>query len=411
MDKPASLARIVARAAACALLLAGGQASALFDDRLEVVVGQSATHDDNVFRLAPGVDPTAALGTADRGDTYQATSLGLKFDVPQAAHRYRGDLAFDRYQFGRFSGLELQGRRGLFDWTFNGWDNVATRLGYTESRTLASLSNIQGGTQSTLPNFIDYRRTYADVSYEIAPQWGLSAELGRGAQENSASIYALSDMRVKTERLELAYLTPGDTRIGADVQLIAAILPNRQIVAAQAIDNSYDERHLGTFIEWQTSRHSRLDARLGTVRRTYDILGTRNYTGSTYRLAHAWQPVDALTLTALAQRGVSSTEEINVGFVLLETVGLRSRWQHEDRVELTLDLERGDRVYRGDPLLALGLIPERAEQVSVQAVSALLHLTPIVTLDFRWRNERRSANVAGGSYRVNIAGIGVRCSF
>ena len=373
----------MARAAVCTLLLSCGEAAALFDDRLEIVVGQSATHDDNVFRLARGVDPVAALGTSDQGDTYHATSVGL----------------------------ELDGHRGSFDWTFTGADVLTTRVGYTESRTLAALSNIQGGTQSTAANFIDYRRAYVDASYEITPRWALRAEVGRGAQENSAPLYALSDLRVTTERLELAYATPAGTRIGIDTRFIDGRLPNRQIVAAQAIDNSYDEVESGAFIEWQTSRHSRLDARLGRVRRGYDDLGIRNYTGSTYRLAYAWQPVDALTLTAILQRGISATEEVNVGFVLSESAGLRAHWRHADRVELNFDVENGDRVYRGDPLFALGLVPERSERVSLTAVHGLLHVTPVVTLDFSWRNERRSANAAGGNYRVNIAGIGVRCSF
>jgi hypothetical protein len=411
VDRQTLAARIVARTAACALLLFGGDAAALFDDRLEIVVGQSATHDDNVFRLARGVDPVTALGTSDRSDTYHATSLGLKFDVPQASHRYRGGLGVDRYQFGRFSNLELEGHRGSFDWTFSGADVLTTRVGYSQSHTLASLSNIQGGAQSTAANFIDYRRTYVDATYEIAPRWALRAEIGRGAQDNSAPLYALSDLRVTTERLELAYATPAGTRIGLDTQLVDGRLPNRQIVAAQAIDNSYDAIEIGPFIEWQTSPHSRLDARFGRVRRGYDDLGIRNYTGSTYRVAYAWQPVDALTLTAIAQRGISATEEVNVGFVLSESTGLRAHWRHADRVELNFDVENADRVYRGDPLFALGLVPQRSEGVSLMAVGALLHVTPIVTLDFRWRNERRSANTAGGSYRVNVAGIGVRCSF
>jgi hypothetical protein len=401
----------VALTAACAPLLPGGDAVALFDDRLEVVVGQSATHDDNVFRLARGVDPVPVLGTSDISDTYHATSLGLKFDVPQASHRYRGDLGVDRYQFGRFSNLELEGHRGSFDWTFTGADTLTTRLGYLESHTLALLSNIQGGAQSTASNFIDYRRTYVDASYEITPRWALRAEVGRGEQENSAPLYALSDLRATTERLELAYATPAGTRIGVDTQLVDGRLPNRQIVAAQAIDNSYDESQIGAFIQWQTSRHSQLDARFGRVHRGYDDLGVRNYTGGTYRVAYAWQPVDALTLTAILQRGISATEEVNVGFVLSESAGLRAHWRHADRVELTFDVESGDRVYRGDPLFALGLVPQRSERVSLMSLGALLHVTRIVTLDFRWRDERRSTNAAGGGYRVNIAGIGVRCAF
>jgi len=402
---------LAATIAACVLLSYGERAAALSDDRIKLTAGESVTHDDNVFRLPSGTNPITALGTSDTSDTYHTTSLGLAFDVPTGAQRYRGELGFDRHQFGRFSALDLDGHRTAFDWLFNDEQRVSANVGHAESRRLASLSNIQSGTQSTVPNLIDFEQTYIHANFAVRPQWHLGAEISRSAQENSAPLYAVSDLEARMARLELAYVTPAETRVGIGTRRIAADLPNRQLIGARLVDNSYDQRQTEAFIEWQTSPHSRLDARAGWVERTHAELGNRDYDNRTWRISHSWQPIDLLTLTGLARHDISSTEEINVGFVLIESLEIQARWVPTERVDLTFAAGRGKREYRGDPMVALGLAPQTKERVIQTAVGAIVKVTRIVTLDCNWQLERRTSNIAAGNYRVGTTGVGVRVSF
>ena len=411
MNRRNLAATVTVHGAACLLLSYGGDAPALSNDRVKLSAGESVTHDDNVFRLPRGSDPVIALGTRDKDDTYHTTSLGLVFDVPTGAQRYRGELAFDRHRFDRFGTLDVDGHRAAFDWLFSDQQRFSANVGHEQSRRLASMSNIQGGAQSTVPNLIDYDQTHAHAVFAATARWHVTTEISRSVQTNTAPIYAVSDLRARIGTLELAYVTPAETRIGIRARTVAGELPNHQLIGTRLVDNSYDQRHVDAFIEWQTSPHSKLDARIGRVERTHAELSARDDDILTWRAAYAWQPADTLALTGIMQRDISTTEEINVGFVLIESLGLETRWQPAERVDLTLDLARGDRSYRGEPLFALGLTPRRSERVNHVAVGAVVKLTPVVTLDCQWQHEWRTSSLPGGSYRVGVAGVGVRFSF
>jgi hypothetical protein len=140
-------------------------------------------------------------------------------------------------------------------------------------------------------------------------------------------------------------------------------------------------------------------------------LPQRDFDGSMYRVQYQWRPTDVLTLTAAVQRDLSTNEEVNVGFVLIEGVALYSHWDVSDKVDLSIDLEDGDRRYLGDPAFVLGVAPARSERVRLTGVRLLYRPTRILTLDFGWRTERRSSAIAFGNYDVGIASVGARVTF
>src|SRR6185295_6682462 len=72
-------------AKALATVVAGAptlDACALWGDQLTPFVAETVTRDDNVSRLADGVDPLVALGAPSGRDTYHTTSAGFAFKVP-----------------------------------------------------------------------------------------------------------------------------------------------------------------------------------------------------------------------------------------------------------------------------------------------------------------------------------------
>ena len=84
-------------------------AAALWRDQISPFVSEVVTSDDNVFRLADGVNPQLAIGAPSAKDVYKATSVGLGFDVPVAAQRLEGEVAVNRYSFDRFDELDFNG--------------------------------------------------------------------------------------------------------------------------------------------------------------------------------------------------------------------------------------------------------------------------------------------------------------
>lgn len=387
------------------------EANALWGDQLSPFVSEVVTSDDNVFRLPEGVDPQAAIGAPSAGDTYHATSAGFAFNVAADANRFEGEVALNRYRFGEFDELDFDGYGARAVWRWRAAERFTGDLGHDRSKALASLSNVQSGTQRTTPNVIDTQRTYVSATYQATPRWQFRADARTASQRNDALVYRPSDIDTRTTELTIAYVTERMTRIGLIADNTDGDLPNRQLLGTRSIDNSYKQRRLDAFIEWPTSAHSQFKLRTGSADRNYVQIPERDFNGSLYVASLDWQPSDNLTLTATSQRDISPYEEVNVGFVLSRGFGFATRWKVRDKALLALDFDRANRTYLGEPASVLNRSDPYAERI--RGTGARLSLQPRkqMTIDVGWRHERRTPLNTLSSYSASIASVGLKFAF
>jgi hypothetical protein len=399
---------------ALAALVAGAPvvaADALWRDQISPFVAEVVTRDDNVFRLADGVNPQVAIGAPSAADTYHATSAGLTFDVAANAQRFEGELALSRYHFAHFDTLDFNGYDARAVWRWRAGERFTGDLGHDRTQTLTSLANVQSGARSTTPNVLDTQRSYVTATYEPASRWQFRANVNATFQRNQAIEYQPNDLDAHRTELTIAYVTEGMNRIGLSALHVDGRLPNRQRLGTLLIDNSYAQRGVAAFIEWQPSAHSQLKLRTGSTRRGYADIPQRDFSGSTYVATLDWQPTDDVTLTAISQRDISANEEINVGLVLSEGLGFRARWKVRQHAALSLDLDRADRSYLADAASFLSATPPYSERV--RSLGSKLSLQPRkqLTVDLGWRHERRSSLTRLGGYGADAASVGVRFTF
>lgn len=386
-------------------------AAALWRDQISPFVSEVVTRDDNVFRLADGVNPELAIGAPSATDTYHATSAGLAFDVPVSGQRLEGEIALNRYRFDRFDELNFNGYGARAVWRWRVGQRFNGDLGHDRSEALASLSNVQSGARSTTPNVIKTERSYVTAIFEPAFRWQFRADLRNASQRNEALQYQANDLDAHSTELTIAYVTERMTRIGVIAQNVDGRLPNPEPLGRVLLNNSYEQQSAALFLEWQPSPHSQLKARAGSTRRDYDVIPQRNFDGSTYVATMDWHPTDNVTLTAIRQRDVSAAEEINIGLVLSDGVGFHSVWNVREKAALALELERADRTYLGDAASFLGTAAPYAERVRSVGTKLSLHPRKPLTVDVGWRHERRSSLTTLGSYSAGIATVGVRYAF
>src|SRR6185503_13070531 len=143
-------------------------------------------------------------------------------------------------------------------------------------------SNVQSGTQRTTPNVIDVQRSYAMATYQPVARWQFRVDLRTTSEGNEAVVYKPSDIDAHTTELTIAYVTERLTKIGLIAQSVDGSLPNRQVLGTRSIDNSYEQRGLDAFIEWQTSAHSQFKLRTGSTDRNFVTLPQRDFSGSLY---------------------------------------------------------------------------------------------------------------------------------
>lgn len=395
----------------CGVLAPVTDAAALWDDKLEPFVAETVTRDDNVFRLSSGQDPAAVLGSSSKRDTYSTTSAGFNLDIPVSRQRFGGGLTLNNTRYNRFTALNLNGRHARAVWLWQVGNDLSGELGYTESLTLASLANIQGGIQSSTPNFLKTRHAFFNSAYMLTPRWRFRGEASRLTQTNEAAERRVNDVSVDSADLTASYATPAKNQVGLNLRVTDGRFPNRQFVAGSLFDNAYRQQSVALVADWTITGRSHLSARAGRLSRSYEQLPQRDFEGGTFHAAYDWKATGKLTLTAIARSEISAAEEVNVSFVLVEGVGLYPALRLTEKITLAGALDYSDREYLGDPGLALGTVPGRTDRVRSAALTVSYRPTRSIALQVALQHETRSSTAAFGDYVANVASVSGRFAF
>ncbi|HTQ35402.1 MAG TPA: hypothetical protein VMH77_00045, partial [Steroidobacteraceae bacterium] len=322
---------------ALASALAAGKATGAQDLTAFAAVG--VTRDDNVFRLADDASDT---------DTYRVASAGLHFDLPVSAQHLTADGKVEDYRYQHFDELDHHAYNAELAWLWKLGARSEGKFDYQASSVLTSFSNLQAGVQTTTPNEEKSQQLRAEAGYGLTGTLQLRAAVDRLIENNSAEIYLPSDMRRNGAEASVAVVGRTGHRIGVQARVEDATLPNPEIVLHSLIDNSYKQRRIGPFIEWQLSDTLGLKARASRVERKYDQVAARDYLAWTWGADMTWQPDDRFTLTAQVRHDISDHEEINVGLVFIQGVALQSAITFSEKTSLTLGAERDRRSYYSD---------------------------------------------------------------
>ncbi len=409
--------RVILRgsAMAAALLVAAGNAHALFDGRLEPFVSYALTRDDNVFRLSAQSDPASVLGTPSTSDTHKTTSAGLNFNVPAGRQRFVGGAWVNDNRYDQFTVLDYSEVHGRAAWHWQAGNDFSGRIGATTDRALASLANVQEGVQLGTPNALRTRKAFVDAAYLLTPRWRLRGEVDRLEQENEVVALAVNDMTRDSVGVEMSRISRAGNRIGLALQAQDASLPNLQPVSADLIDNSYRQTRVRLVTDWTLSGRSHLIASAGKVRRSYTQLPERDYQTGIYHVAYKWKPSGKFTLLATAQRDIGAPDEINagvnIGFVLAEGIALRPMYQWTEKLSVSGVLGQSEWEYLGDPGLALGTLPPRTDKVRNVALAFNFQAMRVLRLQLALQRETRTSTAALGDYEADVASLSARLAF
>jgi hypothetical protein len=210
--------------------------------------------------------------------------------------------------------------------------------------------------------------------------------------------------------LTLSYLPGSGNRAGFRWQKQTGRLPVRQLVGGMLVDNSYEQHRASLLVDWTLSEQSRVDLSLGRASRSYPQSAARNYSDWEFSAGYEWRPRAGFSLTAVAQNGVSDTEEINIGLVVVKRLALTPTLRLGDGVTLSAYVELSDRKYLGDP--GLEAIDGSAVTERFHVVGLTVAWTPIprLRLGFAWRKQRRDSTLSFANYDADVVEFEARVS-
>jgi len=393
-------------ALACTLLFAR-ESAALWDDRLELFVGEMATWDSNVFRISKDANVLQSTGSTEKSDTYATTTFGFNLDVPISRQRLRASLAWIDNRYRRFTDLDFTGHDAKASWLWEAGDRAKGEVGFQEVYALASFATVQ----SRVPDPLKTRRAYGQASYLVTPRWRVDGDISELTQRNGDVTRNANDVDVRNANLGLSYVSPAGNSIGVVARNEKGSYPNPEVVAGRVFDNSYSQDGVGMTTDWTITGKSRVNARVDYVRRRFDQLSARDFQGTLFRVLYDWKPTAKLTLDTIVQRDISAVEEQRTSFVLIKGVSFRPRYELTEKTSLSGTFEYSIRDYLGDPAEELGALPTRSDHVR----SALIELSykPYrrVALTLSVLREVRTSNIPLTDYAVTMVQGGARIGF
>jgi exopolysaccharide biosynthesis operon protein EpsL len=387
--------------AAAAAFGAASNASAFFDDRLGVFVAENLTHESNVFRLSD-----SAPGVSDKADNYHSTTVGFNFDMPVSRQRFQVGADWSQVRYNRFSNLDHTEHNGRLNWLWQAGNQWNGTLGYTETKTLASFLNFTGSTTA------DPLRTQVlsgSANYLLTPSWQLQAIASDLHQRNELAARQDQDVNATSVQLGVNYLSAAGNSVGVDVREDNGRYPNLQPFGGGLLSNDYNQHSIGAIGDWTLTGKSHLSGRIDYVRRDYEQLSSRDYSGGTFRLAYDWLATAKTSLNVVAQRDISATEDLQTSFVLVKGISVTPSYAFSDKLRISGSLSSNIRDYSGSA--PGGSFAGREDHLHAGVISATYTPLRALTLLLSAQREKRTSNMPGIDYTANIVNLNARLTF
>jgi exopolysaccharide biosynthesis operon protein EpsL len=389
---------------AVSLALSAQNAKALGSDTVFISGSAGVTYDNNFFRLDSGVDPQN--GSSHRDDTIFDVGLGLRADVPYSRQRFQANLNINEHKYSRFTYLDYLGISGRGAWLWQVGDDFSGDVGVSVSQ---SLQNYSYTTVNTQRNVVRYINTFFDPTYRIAPNLELQGGLSYLTARNTLATADVNDLNQTSARLGLGYVTRSQSRIGLQVETSSAKFPNN------TFNNDYRDRRVATFYNWQLTGASHIDGSFGYKQRHHDVVTQRDFSGWTGSVGWNWVPTGRTSFRFAFSRDVGGVEDLIITYARTYTLSASPSYQLTSKISLNGTAQYQDLRFFGNTgfvtTTTTGTLADRHDKTASLGLGASYLVTRIFSLGLNYRWERRSSNVALGSYSDNIISLSGNLTF
>lgn len=383
-------------------LACAGLAAADEKDAFNVVVGLTATHEDNLFRSA------ALPANAHKSDNVYGANVGLRFDKEYSLQRLQLEATASKYRFANNSFLNFSGvdYRGAWLWRvtprFSGVLSASrseTLVPYSDQRTVSIAKSTQ----------INENRQFT-FDGELAAAWHVIGGVGQSRSRNAQPFQAVGDYVLTGGEIGGKYVSAAGNSISLVQRESNGDYEGRNLLFNGALlDTGFDQSETEARVLWQVSGHSSLDGRIGYLKREHDNFGQRNYSGTVGRLDYLWTPTGKLRFNFVAGRNLYSFQETEHSYYVADTFAIAPSWLLSDKTTLRAKLEHVERDFRGAIPGAVG--PLRSDRTQSVQFGADWKVTRTGLIQGTLSHERRSSNISGIGYSANVIGISGQLMF
>lgn len=384
-------------------------------DVIRVTVGAEVERHSNLLRLDQGVSPTTVTGdssTTSRGDTLIRGTLGLGFDREYSLQRFRASALVSPTKYSNFSRFDHIAFSGDVNWDWEISGPLSGQVGFRASRTLLGFYAALGPVGDR--NLVTRTEPYFVGRLRITPSWRLRMGLDQSQVSNSLANFKDGDFTANGTEAGIEFAPGTGTEFSVNLRNVRGKYPNLQTLsllgvpfAGNGLDNSYKQNDLIARLRYRPSEDSLIGGFFGVTKRSYDIDGSRNYSGPTAGLELNWRPSGAFYMNANLNKRLDLPSVFTTNHVDVTELLLRPNVVLTGKTSLTGRLEYSDRRFSGDPTTGF----ERKDTVFVYGVGAAYDFSRVLRFTADLIQEERSSNIAGGNFKNTIMWFGATGRF
>ena len=414
--RPLTLAR--AAALLCAGLAAG---PALADETgpYRLGAGIAFGRDDNLFRAPAGEE------VSDRYTTY---SVFGGIDQPIGRQRLLANLKVQRSDYSERTDLDHTGYGLALGWKGETVGPISWDLAYTARRSLASYATVLEA-ERRIANIETNRQASAGIQLGLQAQWVAGLTLSHRSIDYSAPAYADDQLRVDSVGANVLWNPLGPVSVSVGPRVSRGRYPQARDLGGGVFQaDEYDRHDIDFGVKWVPTGASTLNARLSLTRQTFDVLGDRDFSGTTGLLSWQWQATGKTKLSTAISRDTGS----ETSFFMTDILGAPQRGTGDNSrvtnsVAARLDYEATSKIsvaltgqYAERRLAASSRLGDGSAFVDLEgnersgSVLLALRYTPTRNslLGCELGHHRRASNtILSSSYRASTFGCAAQLAF
>ncbi|MGH8262469.1 MAG: outer membrane beta-barrel protein [Steroidobacteraceae bacterium] len=375
---------------------------------VEFYVADQITYDDNLFRVPPSLMQTdpAAVTVQSISDYLNRASAGVHARWSASRQVFLINLRLDNVNYSNNTDLDYFGGSGDLTWNWQAGKRWSGLFTGQYDRALASYANYQFFGK----DIVGAANYGAEIRFAVGSRWSLLAAGAETRTNHSAVERQIEEFHSQTGRAGLEYKTPSENVFAAEYRYTDARFPNVDPLLS-TFAHQYTERTPTLRMHYAFTDQTKLDARYGYLKRTYDDPTATDFAGGVWDATLRWEPTEKLAFDVNAWHDLRAYADSESEYFIAEGVSVGPIWSPRTRLVFSLLASYEDQSYVSAGVLIVSPLPVRKAKVGSGQLAMDYWPTRALSFRVQYRYLDYSSNRALEDYNDNLVSVQVRYSF
>ena len=377
-------------------------------DTLNVVLGDTLSHDSNVFRVPSSLGPPP--GFSSKSDVFNTHFVGLRLNKPYALQRFQADVTKSAIRYNNFSTLDSDTLNYHAAWLWALTPRLTGTLSTDQTQGQASFAQF-GGTRR---NLTTTENTTFNVDGWITGGWHLLGAYTNTEHQTDQPLISSPSTRGHRSEVGIRY----DARSGNSVTFTRRRIPSsttdQTLDPINFIDTGSTDSETELRAVWTPTGKSTFDGRLLYREHRSNTFTQRDFSGVASQVNYFWTPTGKLTFNLSAVRDIQPSVAFgntieNSSFRVDHTLFLAGTWQTSAKIAVRVRYARTQSDFGGPVFAVTG--PPRSDDVRFVGITADWSPRRFILLSANIAHDRRMSNVSSLEYNDTTASVSAAINF